>query len=46
MMTAPAFRKRLENMGFESKRGTGGAYSWRGIMLIQATPEGDDSEGR
>ncbi|HKI32952.1 MAG TPA: phage/plasmid primase, P4 family [Gemmataceae bacterium] len=45
LMTAPAFRKRMKDKGFESKEGTGGRYFWRGLQLKQATEEGGDSGG-
>jgi putative DNA primase/helicase len=31
--TQPAFRQRLEAMGYDSRQGTGGYYFWRGIAL-------------
>jgi putative DNA primase/helicase len=37
-MTAQAFRKRLNDKGFESKQGTGGYYVWHGIALARGTP--------
>lgn len=36
LMSAPAFRKRLQEKGFENRRGGGGGYFWRGIDLDQA----------
>jgi putative DNA primase/helicase len=44
LMTPQAFRQRLNDKGFKSKRGHGGAYYYRGVGLI---PEGqeDDPEG-
>jgi putative DNA primase/helicase len=45
LMTAPAFRKRMKDKGFESKEGTGGRYFWHGLQLKQATEEGGDSGG-
>jgi putative DNA primase/helicase len=35
VMTSPAFRERLKERGFESKRGHGGAYFWHGVGLAQ-----------
>jgi putative DNA primase/helicase len=45
LMTAPAFRKRLKDKGFQSKEGTGGRWFWRGLALRQATGEGGNSGG-
>jgi len=45
LMTAPAFRKRMKDKGFQSTEGTGGRYFWRGLALKQDTPEGADSGG-
>ena len=39
-MTAPAFRKRMKDKGFESTEGTGGRWFWKGLALTQATSEG------
>ena len=32
-LTGPAFRKRLQEKGFDTKQGTGGFYRWYGIHL-------------
>ena len=45
LMTAPAFRKRMKDKGFESKEGTGGRYFWHGLTLKQSTNDGGDSGG-
>jgi putative DNA primase/helicase len=45
LMTAPAFRKRMKDKGFQSTEGTGGRYFWRGLALKQSTEDGVDSGG-
>ena len=42
LMTPASFRKRMEEQGFESKRGTGGNWFYHGIGL----PADGASDGR
>jgi putative DNA primase/helicase len=41
-MTPQAFRKRLNEKGFESKEGTGGCWFWRGFGLRKTDPTADN----